>query len=381
MTPTSGPDRRTAQSGYVDRRALLGGVLGLAAVSALSACGSSSGTAAKKTGKAKKDGDSLSLYAWEGYFAPEVIKGFQTKYGIKVKQTATASMGDMIQKITSKQPFDVAIANSTFLPDVVKAGLLSEIDHDKLSNYDEVIDYFQNPYFDPGGKHCIGYAMAPVGIAYRKSIYTGLTKSWKDLWNNVGTDPKHVYLLDDYQLTLSIALMSLGLDPNTDSQSDLDKAVAAIRSIKGKLGGFGSTNTVQALSGGQATMIPSYTGNVFTAIHQSKHGKDLEFELAKEGQLFNDDVMTIPAASAHPGNAMLFLNYVIAPENMKKNVEYIGYPVPTKTGMATYDGLVKDYPFLQFGTSLLNDPSAWEKGLSTTQRSLWNAAWLKVQAS
>jgi hypothetical protein len=32
------------------------------------------------------------------------------------------------------------------------------------------------------------------------------------------------------------------------------------------------------------------------------------------------------------------------------------------------------------GTDLLSKPSAWEKGLMPSQRTLWNAAWLKVQA-
>jgi spermidine/putrescine-binding protein len=374
--PPAGP------TGFIDRRAFLGGSLGVAALAALAACSSSGGTSgAKGSIKAAKDGDTLNLYAWEGYFAPTTIKGFEKKYGITVKQTATASSADQLQKITSEQPFDVTISNSTFLPQVTSAGLLHVIDHDQLKNFDQVIPYFQSPYFDPGAKYSIGYAMAPVGIAYRKSEYPNLTGSWKDFWNNVTTVPKHAYYIDDMQLGLSIALMYLGLDLDTDSQSDLNKAVSAISSIKGELGGFGSTNTIQSLSSGQATLIPSYTGNVYTALTQAKNASDLGFELCKEGQLFNDDAMSIPIKAAHPGNGMLFIDYMLAPENMTANVKYIGYPVPTKAGLQTYDTLVKATPFLAFGTSLLSKPSAWEKGLSPQQRTLWNAAWLKVQAS
>ncbi len=368
-------------TGFIDRRAFLGGSLSVAALAALAACGSSGGSSSKDAGiKAKKDGDTLNLYAWEGYFAPTTIKGFEKQYGISVKQTATASSADQLQKVTSEQPFDVTIANSTFLPQVTQAGLLRTIDHDQLKNFDQVISYFQNPYFDPGAKHAIGYAMAPMGIAYRKSKYPDMTGSWKDFWNNVDTVPKHAYFVDDMQLGLSIALMYLGLDPDTDSQSDLDKATAAITKIKGSLGGFGSTNTIQSLSSGQATIVPSYTGNVYTALSQAKDASDLSFQLCKEGQLFNDDTMSIPIKANHPGNAMLFIDYMLAPENMTANVKYIGYPVPTKAGLATYNQLVAKTPFLQFGTSLLSNPTAWQKGLTPQQRTLWNAAWLKVQS-
>jgi spermidine/putrescine transport system substrate-binding protein len=382
---------RAGPTGFIDRRAFLGGSLGVAALAALSACSSSSKSSSVASGtasaaassglKAVKDGDTLNLYAWEGYFAPEVIKSYESKYGITVKQTATASLDDMIQKITAKQPFDIAIANSTFLPQVTAVGLLNTIDHDALTNWGEVITYFNNPYFDPGAQHSVGYAMAPVGIAYDKTKYSNLTGSWSDLWNNVDTDPKHVYLIDDFQLSLSIALMHLGLDSDSKDQSDLDKAVDAIKSIKGKLGGFNSTNTTQAMSSGQATMLPSYTGNVYTAITQSKKASNLTYETCKEGGLFNDDVMTIPIKAAHTGNAMLFLDHMLDPANMAANVNYIGYPVPTTTGLATYNKLVAKTPFLSVGASLLDNTAAWQQGLTSTQRTMWNAAWLKVQTA
>jgi spermidine/putrescine-binding protein len=369
-------------TGFIDRRLFLSGAISAAALATLAACASNAPAATSTPAlKAKKDGDTLNLYAWDGYFAPDVIKAFEAKYGITVKQTATSSLNDMIEKTTSKQPFDIAIQNSTFLPQVASAGLLHTIDHDHLTNWDQVITYFNDPYFDKGAKHSVGYAMAPVGLAYRTDVFTGMTGSWTDLWNQVDVDPKHTYLIDDYQLSLSFALLYLGLDVDTDKQADLDKAVAAIRGIKGKIGGFGSIDTTQALSSGQATLIPSYTGNIYTALQQAKDAKKLTFELCKEGGLFNDDVMTIPIKAAHPGNGMLFLNYMLDPANMTKNVNYIGYPVPTTAGLAAYDVLVKDTPFLQFGTNLLTKPGAWEKGLTGTQRTMWNAAWLKVQAA
>jgi spermidine/putrescine transport system substrate-binding protein len=382
MAPTdqvrlSGPGRRL----ILDRRRFLTGSLGVAATAALAACSSATPTnAPSKTATPGKDGDTLNLYAWSGYFAPEVIDGFQKKHGITVTQTATASVPEMLQKLTAKQPFDLALANSTFLPDVTPTGLLQAIDTEKLENYGQVLETFRKPYFDPDGKYCIPYAMGGVGIAYRKSIFTNLTGSWTDIWNNVDTDPKHVYLFDDYQLTLAIALMHLGLNPNTDSQTDLDKAVDALRAIKPKLGGFGSTSTAESLTGGQATMSSSYTGDVLTAIrNMGPTGTDLTFEFAHEGQLFNADTMTIPAAANHPGNAMLFLDYVLSPENMAANVEYIGYAVPTTAGMAAYETLIKDTPFLKLDTDLMAKTDSWQHGLTATQRPLWNAAWLKVQ--
>lgn len=365
------------------RRFLAGSLTAAAAAAALAACGNSPpGMGAAVTAPTPtKDGDVLNLYAWSGYYAPEVLDGFQREYGITIAQTTTASVPEMLQKLTARQSFDLAIANSTFLPDVISAGLLQGIDPDRLTNYDELLDTFRTPYYDPDGRYCITYAMGGVGVAYRKSVFANPGGSWADIWDSVDTDPKHVYLFDDYQLTLAIALMYLGLNPNTDSQSDLDQAVEALRSIAPRLGGFGSTGTAETLSSGQATMAASYTGDVLTAIRtMGATGEDLQFTFAKEGQLFNADTMTIPAAATHPGNAMLFLDYVLRPDNMAANVDYTGYPIPTSAGMKAYDQLVTDVPFLQLDTSVMDQPSSWQQGLTATQRPLWNAAWLKVRA-
>jgi spermidine/putrescine transport system substrate-binding protein len=380
----------SAQPRTFDRRTVLRGSVAAAFTGVLAACGSSGGSGGSGGGassspgaaavEAKKDGSTLNLFAWQGYFAPSAISSFQKKYGITVNQTYITSGDDELQKVAAGLPFDVAIANSEYLPQIIASNLLRPLEHSQLSNWDQVIPYFTNPYYDPGAKYSAGYAMAPMGLAYRTDKFPKLTGSWSDIWNHASDDPGHVYLVDDMQASLSIALMHLRRNANSPSQGDLQDAAAALTALKPKLGGFASVNTIQTIASGQAAMIPSYTGNVYTALSQAKNSSTIRFELCQEGQLFNADTMTITAKAAHPGNGMLFINWMLEPENMAANVNYIGYPVPTKAAMSAYNTLVKDYPWLSVGTDLLNEPSHWEKGLTATQRPAWNAAWLKVQA-
>ena len=135
---------------------------------------------------------------------------------------------------------------------------------------------------------------------------------------------------------------------------------------------FGSDVAIQIFPAGKGILVLRH------AQHTDQH-RWIRVKRAKEGQLFNADTMTIPAAGAHPGNAMLFIDYMLNAENMTKNVSYISYPVPTTAGMAAYDALVADVPFLKVDTESLSDTSAWQQGLTATQRTLWQQAWLKVQ--
>ena len=206
----------TGQLRTFDRRTMLRGSVAAAFAGALAACGSSGGSGSSSSSspaavEAKKDGSTLDLFAWQGYFAPSTISSFQKKYGITVNQTYITSGDDELQKVAAGLPFDVAIANSEYLPQIIASKLLRPLEHSQLSNWDQVIPYFNDPYYDPGAKYSAGYAMAPMGIAYRTDKFPSLTGSWSDIWNHAADDPGHVYLIDDMQASLSIALMHLGL--------------------------------------------------------------------------------------------------------------------------------------------------------------------------
>lgn len=41
---------------------------------------------------------------------------------------------------------------------------------------------------------------------------------------------------------------------------------------------------------------------------------------------------------------MLFIDYMLRPENVKKNIEYIGYPMPVLGTEDTYAALVEPFP-------------------------------------
>jgi spermidine/putrescine transport system substrate-binding protein len=371
----------------LSRRTMLRGSLGAAVAGLIAGCsssgsGGSGGTTSPASAgiKAAKDGSTLDLFAWQGYFAPSAISGFEKEYGITVNQTYITSGDDELQKVVAGLPFDVAIANSEYLSQIIPAGLLRPLDHSYLSNWSQVTGYFNSPYYDPGARYSVPYAMAPMGIVYRTDVFPSLSGSWSDMWTHASQAPGRVFMLDDMQISLSIALMHLGLPIVNPSQDDLNAAADALLEIKPHLAGFVSVNTIQTIASGQAALMPTYTGNVYTALSGAKDPSTIKFELCKEGQLFNSDTMTITSKAAHPGNGMLFIDYMLAPENMIANINYIGYPVGTTAGLAAYNKLVRQYPWLSVGTDLLSSPSAWEQGLTESERPMWNSAWLKVQA-
>jgi spermidine/putrescine-binding protein len=209
-----------------------------------------------------------------------------------------------------------------------------------------------------------------------------MTGSWKDLWTHAPKLGHRCYCVDG-TTAIAIGLMYSGYNENSVVPAQLAASVKALDTLKPIIGGFESINTIQILGNGQAWMIPTYTGNVYTAILESKGKNTLQFELCKEGQLFNADNLSVPIHAQHPGNGALFIDWMLATKQMIQNVAYIGYPVPTTAALAEYDKLVTDYPFLEVGTDFIDNVTSgkgWQGYQSPADLQALNAAWTQVLA-
>src|SRR5262245_50134215 len=104
-------ENHEARITYSRRRFLAASATSGLAGFALAACGSNSSSSnPSKTAavRPKKDGNVLNLFAWQGYFAPSVLKGFEAKYGITINQTYITG-DDELTKVASGLPFDCCI--------------------------------------------------------------------------------------------------------------------------------------------------------------------------------------------------------------------------------------------------------------------------------
>ena len=68
------------------------------------------------------------------------------------------------------------------------------------------------------------------------------------------------------------------------------------------------------------------------------------FQAPSEGAPVNSDTYAIPVNAQHPGTALLFIDYMLRPENVEKNINYIGYPMPVHGTEARLREIVADYP-------------------------------------
>ncbi|WP_406301239.1 spermidine/putrescine ABC transporter substrate-binding protein [Streptomyces sp. NBC_00885] len=347
-------------------------------------CGfSSSGPAAQKAEDkpidVKVDGD-LVYFNWADFVDPAVFAGFQKEYGVKVIQSNFDSMEGMAAKLNAGNRYDIIFPTAKWAQRLAEGNRLRPIDHSRLKNADAIFShygYFADPWYDPSARHTVPFTMYKTGIGWRKDkIGSDLAGSWGDLWN--ARAKGKVFLLDDRDEVLGMGALKLGLDVSTSRDGELGRITSSLRSLRPHLRGF-SSDSYNNLLTGNAAMTQAWSGDMAAMLNQAKDPSIFGFEVAKEGAPINSDCYAIPSDARHPGTAMLFIDYMLRPENVKKNIEYIGYPMPVHGSEATYAALVEPFPECQVSADDLTD-ELYFRNVTSEGEQARDTAWTRVKA-
>ena len=328
--------------------------------------------------KARVDGD-LVYFNWADYVDPSVFKGFEREYGVKVIQSNFDSMEGMVAKLNAGNRYDVIFPSAKWAQRLVRGGRLRRIDHAQLPHAHAVFGtytYFADPWYDPGSAHTVPFTAYKTGIGWRRDRIGDLTGSWRDLWSDKARGK--VFLLDDRDEVLGMGALELGLGVSTMDTGDLDRITSLLSTLRPRLRGF-SSDSYNNLLNGNAVMTQAWSGDMAAMLNQAKDPSVFGFQAPKEGTPINSDCYAIPWNAPHPGTAMLFIDYMLRPENVKKNIEYIGYPMPVAGSEKTYAELVKPFPECLVTADDLKADLFFRNG-SRTAEDARDTAWTHVKA-
>ncbi len=367
------------------RRGLLTGGLALGASMTLPGCAYIRDDVAvdaplPPSAKAEIDGD-LVYFNWADYLHPKVVKGFQEEYGVKVIESNYDSMEGMYAKIAAGNQYDIVFPIAKWVVKLRREGKLRSIDPAQLQNADQVFysgSYFNEPWYDAGSAVSVPFTVYKTGIGWRTDKVSSMTGSWEDLWNDEASG--HIFTLDDQDEALAMAALILGYDVNTAKASELEEIKKLLISQKDHLRAY-SSDDVNNMTGGDAWVHHMWSGD-FLYVQQglADDPTKFDFEAPKEGTPINSDAYAIPVDAQHPGTAMLFIDYLLRPENAIKNMNYLYYPFPVKDALPAFADLAKDVPACNVEISDLENENVFRL-LGTDEVQRRAAIWTEVKAS
>jgi spermidine/putrescine transport system substrate-binding protein len=367
--------------GNVNRRELLQGGAGLAVGLGLAGCGvgDSTGGSKEQTEKAIKkkiDGD-LVYFNYSEYIDPALVKKFEKRHGIKVRESYFDSMSAMMAKLRAGIAYDLIFPSAEYAQRLISGNLIRKIDHDKIKNVDAVYSYFADPWYDKGSEHTTPYGMYATGLGYRADKVE-MTGSWRDL-KDVDTQDRS-FLLDDYQEAIGMANLVNGFPLNETDDAKLEESKEYLIDLKPSLRGI-STDTITNMTSGSAWIQHLWNGDIVNIRNQVDNPQDFKFQKNKEGIPVGNDIFAIPVNAKHPGTALMFIEFMLEPEHAAQNVEWIGYPMPYD-GAPTeaFEGLVKDDPEINVTVEDLENGQAFEN-LKGEGREAWDRVWTEFRVS
>jgi spermidine/putrescine transport system substrate-binding protein len=225
--------------------------------------------------------------------------------------------------------YDVITPSDWMVAKMIRLGYLRPLDFSQLPNWTaNAQDLFKKPWYDPTGAYSVAWQSGIVGIAYNpKLTHRDLTK-FDDLF-----DPAfkgNVGMFSEMIDTMSMTLLSLGIDPHTatyeNAQAAQQKLLAA--SQAGQFQAFYGNDYYDALANGNVAATMAWSGDISQM--NLYDNPDVKFVIPQEGGMLFVDNLVMPNVVDHPADAYKLIDYWYTLEAAVPLTEYIGYYSPVK---------------------------------------------------
>ena len=282
--------------------------------------------------------DSVNLYIWADYMAPDTIASFEKLTGVKVhvsffetNETLEARM------LTGNSGFDVVVPTAPYLERQVRSGAYLPLDKNQLPNLvnlDPAI-MARVALNDPKNEHAVVYAWGTYGIGYNVKMVTAVlpnvpVNSWRLVF-----DPNFaaklagcgINFLDAPAGVERLVLRYLGRNANAPSAQDLADVEQVLIKIRPYIRNIDSSIGTEALANGDICVALEYNGTVFQARHRAadaKNGINIAYSIPDEGSLLWFDMLAIPRNAPHAANAHRLINYLLDPHVIARISNFIG---------------------------------------------------------
>lgn len=281
----------------------------------------------------------LHVYNWVDYIGENTIADFEKETGIKVFYDNYDAAETVDAKLLAgSSGYDIVLHAGSYIPRLIQAGVLSEIDKSKIANYGNYNPVILKTIetWDPGNRHSVPYTWGTVGVTYnldmvRERIPDAPLNSMEMLFN-----PEYAAKLADCGISvlesprdmIPMALAYLGLDPNSMSKDDYDKVVELFKPVREHIKTFDSSNYLNALPNKELCMVFNWSGDYATATARAAEaGVDinLAYYIPDSGSGAWFDVWVIPEDAKNKEDALLFLEYMSRPEVIADVTNYVYY--------------------------------------------------------
>ncbi len=275
--------------------------------SALADIQSAGEEAAKRAELLSEDERIVNVFTWTYYIPDEVIASFEKASGIRVNYTPFSDNESMLSRLQSAAgQFDLIVCSDYIIDIMRQSNLLSELNREALTHWDNIDPSCQNQYYDPENRYTIPYTVTVPLIVYDSELVETPLTGYADLWRSEFSD--YLVLIDDMRNVIGMAEKKLGLSLNETDPEVLEGVKEELLALKDNVVVFNADTPHNALIGGDAVAGVMFGSQIVAAQAEIP---SLEVVYPEEGLSFGIDCLVIPKEAPHMSATEILIDYLL----------------------------------------------------------------------
>lgn len=266
----------------------------------------------------------LVIYHWFEYIPQELLDKFSTEHGIEVVMDTYDSNEALLASIKAGAlgTYDVAVPGDYMVQIMANEGLLDTIAEGELSNKGNIAPEWANPSFDPGRQHSIPYQWGSTSFAVNRDIYGGDINTTDILFNPPAELSGKINMLDSQGEVMAMASLHMDIPQCSTDREQLKALNDMLQAAKGHWASFNSDTAKEVLVSGDAAVGQIYDG---FAAKAREEGAKIEYAFPTQGYVVWMDNVVLLKNAPNRGNALKFMDFLLAPENIAAVTNYARY--------------------------------------------------------
>lgn len=301
----------------------------------------------------EKAGDSLRVYNWNDYIAPQVLKDFEAETGIRVEYHTFSSAEEMQAALDGSEAIDIIVPSHNDLPRLIKDDQLQPLDFNLLPNRKHLDKLLLSKLaaVDPSNRYAVPYLWGAVGLAINtpqaEAAFGGpLPNSWSLLFDaeqSTRLASCGISVLDAPDETLSLLLNYQGRSLTRSAPSRIERASSVLDGLRPNLRYIDSERYIDDLSNGRLCVAMAWVGDALAA---ADAGQPVRFLVPDEGSVLFIDNLVIPRSARRADLAHRFIDYLMQPEVAALITTETLYPSGNADAKAFLDVALRNQPGL-----------------------------------
>jgi putrescine transport system substrate-binding protein len=270
----------------------------------------------------------LNILNWADYIGPTTIADFEAEYGIHVNYD-TYDSTEVVEArlLAGRTGLDVVIHAERYSARMIPIGIYRPLDRARLPLWDNldpwVLEKIEN--YDPGNRYGVPYMWGSTGFAYNVRMIRERMPDAPVASGDMIFRPEvarrfadcGISFLDEPTDVIPLAMRYLGHDANSMEPAHLAEVEAMLKAVRPYIRYFSSAKMLIDLPNEEVCIAMSWAGDYAQAMRRATEAGrkvELAYTVPREGSIAWFDGAYIPADAPHPGNAHLFLDYLLRPQ-------------------------------------------------------------------